>query len=1009
MPLRIAAVIVLCSCAARAATLLTATPASAALTCNTLTGPGPAATIVVKSVAPLTNGAIAVAMGASGGGLVVTPPSPALLNSSNQSQGLAFTVKLAAGCSGAVTGAATLRFYAGGVADIAVPVSVTVTATASALAASPVELTCTRNAGSPPIFIPGPAQAALLTSVAPGGTPFTVDAATIPAWLALPPTTASSARASGVTLVMSPVAPCGNFLAGSRNTTSIHLKNPPAPDAVIAVALQILGPSPLIASPAVPSLAYTKGSASPAFVDVALTSSGTVPLSFALDAASLPSWLSVDALSGTTPKKLRFSTTGVAEAGAQGSYSAAIRVQNSGYGDFVLPVRLTVANPTPKLTVAEGNTRSFSWTVGQPVPALNITLASSGAPIPYAIATAGALAPTIGSAFLKGIAYSYATPIPVTFDGSALQNTALGSVVSGRVTITWGTPATTTVVTISATVQAAGATLMAVNPPSLPTAAAGQSFIVALTGTGFVASTDPAQATTVGIVSGGSLTPDPNLAATVLNSSNIILAISVPTAGADPLLPFGTSGSGGPVTLGICNPRGAACTTPTGTVQLLLTPNPVIQAVTNAAAFLQVAPPALASVAPYDMISLFGASFCVAGGTGCIEGQVLYGTPDPATLRYPTALSPDAPGGSQRLLTVTFQTHATPPVAIAVAPLLFATNGQINLLVPAAVAAFNGKSIDLVVSFGHAPAGSILSSAPFPVWVAAADPGIFTIGTDGQGEGAILGLDWSIIGAGNEAAMRSNPGDSDVVQIYVTGLGAPDSTASNAASGSGQWPADCVSSSSYLSTLNLQTGAGLASLDGMLLAGALLNGNRLPPCLSSAAAIPSVTIGGQPATVTYAGWVSDSVVGQYQVNVRLPGSAAGTFTSASGQALTPPLTGAVQLPVVITARGIASQPGVTIWVAPRLRLTAPTALQGTAGVAWPASGSQVKASQGAAPYQYAVTRGSLPAGLTLDPASGAISGIPTAAAKGTYSITITANDAAANPLSGSLTFTLSVN
>ena len=52
-----------------------------------------------------------------------------------------------------------------------------------------------------------------------------------------------------------------------------------------------------------------------------------------------------------------------------------------------------------------------------------------------------------------------------------------------------------------------------------------------------------------------------------------------------------------------------------------------------------------------------------------------------------------APGGSVwsfthdasgRLLTVTFQTHATPSVLIAQAPILFATNTQINALVPSA-------------------------------------------------------------------------------------------------------------------------------------------------------------------------------------------------------------------------------------------------------------------------------------------------------------------------------------
>ncbi len=308
----------LCAAPARAAMLLSASPASVALSCNTLTGPGPLATIVVKPSAPLTSSAIAVVLGVSGAGVVVTSPSPAILNAANQSAGLTYTVKLAAGCAGVTGTAATLRFFANGIADVAVPASLAVTAQASALVAAPVELTCVRSAGPPLVYSPGPPQYALLTSAAQGGTPFTVDTSTIPAWLALPPTTASSASAQGVTLVMSPQLPCGNYAAGSSNSVSIHLKNPPAPDGLIPVTLKVLGPSSLLATPAAPSLAYTKGSATSAYVDVTLSATGAVP--FVIDPASLPSWLSADSASGVTPQTLRFSTTSVADAGAPGAY-----------------------------------------------------------------------------------------------------------------------------------------------------------------------------------------------------------------------------------------------------------------------------------------------------------------------------------------------------------------------------------------------------------------------------------------------------------------------------------------------------------------------------------------------------------------------------------------------------------------------------------------------------------------------------------------------------------------
>jgi hypothetical protein len=79
------------------------------------------------------------------------------------------------------------------------------------------------------------------------------------------------------------------------------------------------------------------------------------------------------------------------------------------------------------------------------------------------------------------------------------------------------------------------------------------------------------------------------------------------------------------------------------------------------------------------------------------------------------------------------------------------------------------------------------------------------------------------------------------------------------------------------------------------------------------------------------------------------------------------------------------------------------------GVSWSGTGNVVAATEGTQPFQYAVTSGALPAGLTLDASSGAISGTPAAAAKGYYPITVTATDSAAIPLTGAVTFTLAVD
>ncbi len=996
-----------CANTLRGANLLTATPASVTLTCSLATGPGTPATIIVKPAATLAaKETIAVTLGPVPGGMVVTAPSSATLTAANQQGGITYLVNIAPKCSGAATGSTAVKFNAAGVADISVPVTTTVVTPPSPLVMTPsnVVVTCVKIAS----YSAGPAQGLIVTSHATGGTPFIVDTTTVPSWLSVTPASGGLANAGGVALAFVAIPPCGNFAAGSSNSALIHLHNLPAADPLIPVTILVLGPSPLTATPATAVLAYTKGSATPAAVDIALNATATPAPTFTVDASSLPSWLTVDAASGAIPKTIHFLSTSVADSLSPGVYNSAVRVQVAGAADLALPFSLKVAGAPAVLSISEGAARNFTWTMGQPQPLAIVTLTSNDASIPYAITTAGQLAPAIASGAAKGVATSSGTPILVTFDQAPFQTALPGSVLTGSITVSWGTPAVTTVVNFKITVQAAGANVRAVSPLNIPTAAAGQKFTVALSGSGFLASIDPAQQTTVGIVAGGAIVSNANASATVVNASNIILVITVP-ATADPLLPFAQTGTGGTVVLGVCNPQGAKCTTPTSTATLTIGAYPVIQSVTSSSSFLQVTPPTVPIVSPYDMISLFGINFCVAAGKGC-GTDTLYGAPDPVTLRYPLALTPDAAGAGQRILTVNFQSHSNPAVPIATAPLLFATDGQVNLVVPAEVAAYVGKTVDIVVNFGVTTGGAPRASAPFTVNVAATNPGIFAIGGDGQGDGAILSPDWSLIGKGNEAAMRQMAADSDVVQIYVTGLGVPDGTADNGSAGKGLWPSDCLSVASFLSGFNKATAGTSNSINGALILGRALNVGRLAPCLGSIANIPTVTIGGQPATVVYAGWSQDLVAGQYQLNVRLPGFAMGTFTTVAGDTLSAPLTKPVQLPVVVTARGNASQQGVWLWGAPRLKVTAPpvATLAGTAGVAWPSKATTVVAGGGTQPYQYAVSSGVLPAGLSLNAATGVIFGTPAADSASSYIVTVAATDSATVPLTGNVTLTLNI-
>jgi uncharacterized protein (TIGR03437 family) len=988
-----------------AANLLTATPSAPAMTCNTATGTTPVA-IVVKPVAALSGTTtIAVTFAALSGGLTVSPAS-ATLNSTNgaaSGAGVTFTVSFAAGCV-SVANAATpaIQFKAGGTNDVSVTVTTTLVSSATGLTTSPsaVTVTCVANGGNS--YTPGPAQTVNVFSTAANvGSPYTIttSGSSAPAtWLNVVGAGGTATTSTAVPFTVQAISPCNSLAAGTTSTTSVQLVTPGA-NKTVTVTLQALNPSPLTAIPAV-TLTYVKGSGSPGKSSVNVASVSVPNAFFAVDTTSLPNWLTVDYTSGSAPKTIQFSSTTLCDSLAPGTYTTTVRINVSGYGSLNVSVSILITNPAPKLSVAEGTTRNIVWTIGTPMPTPVITATSSDTPIPYTVLTGGTLAPIVAANQLSGLAYSFGTPINVSFNSVLFASAAPNTVLTGTVTLKYGT-SSSIVVTFNITVNSPGSTLSSVSPATIPTASTGH-YTLGLTGTGFIVSSDPNQATKVGVVqSGTTITFDPNITVTVLTASTIQLGISVNTT--DTLLPFANGGS---VTLGVCNPTNGACSSATGTTLLSIGSYPIISAVTSSSTLTQVSPPTLPSMATYDMVSIFGSNFCPV----CTSTQILYGAPDPVLQAYPTFLSPD---GINHLY-VTFFAHGSSTV-LGTAPLLFATNQQINLLVPSGVSGQIGNQLDLVVNYGTGSAPpTLLKSAAYEVNLNATNPGIFTIGADGQGPGAMLDQNYNLIGSTNPAGARSTATDSDIIQIYMTGLGVPDSIGDNSTAGSGGgpvYPTDCASVTTYLTSLTGLT--GVTTLDGSLVNPAVLNTRRLVPCMVTA---PAVTFGGQAGLVKYAGWVPGTVAGLYQINVQLPSTTAssGHFTTVTGAAPTT-LTAPVQLPVVVTSNSVSSQAGVTVWVTPSLKVEPIPAdssftfvSTGTVGVAWAGANNLVVASEGTAPYHYAVTSGLLPAGLSLDPNTGAISGTPLANTAGTYTVTVTATDSAAIPLKGTSTFVLTI-
>nr|WP_256483868.1 putative Ig domain-containing protein [Aliihoeflea sp. 40Bstr573] len=105
------------------------------------------------------------------------------------------------------------------------------------------------------------------------------------------------------------------------------------------------------------------------------------------------------------------------------------------------------------------------------------------------------------------------------------------------------------------------------------------------------------------------------------------------------------------------------------------------------------------------------------------------------------------------------------------------------------------------------------------------------------------------------------------------------------------------------------------------------------------------------------------------------------------------------------ATGSSAAATVTITVEPPTLALSPAAGGLPAGAVGTAYSQPVSASGGTAPYSYAVTAGSFPAGLSLDTTTGVIAGAPTTA--GNYSFTVTASEAYA--ATGSVSYSVAVS
>jgi uncharacterized protein (TIGR03437 family) len=645
-------------------------------------------------------------------------------------------------------------------------------------------------------------------------------------------------------------------------------------------------------SPAAVALTYNLSN-STANGPITVTVTAASATVFDVDPTTVPFWLNLGAMSGTTPNvavtmqaNASTATLGV------GSYAASVHFKVSGFADYVVPVALAINNGANVLSVAEGTTQALTWIYGAAAPTKVLTVVSSGQPAPFTVTTQNTTVTStenvpanwIQSSTASGIAYNFGTPITISFLPDVLANAKVGAALTGTVTITYGA-GTTIVVSFTITVGEPTATVTSIFPSQVSPALSGSVSIV-VTGTGlgttggYAAACAPAvcnHPTTVTVAytgDGGSAVGLATIggSVTVVNPTTMLLVIPAMDNQVTPVNVL----AAGSVTINITN---ALAGESVKIETLTVTTAPIVNSVTDAASLTEGTPGSAPKLAPYELISIFGSNFDT--------GAAVAATVDSFS-RYPTTLTVPAVGGNP--LTVAFYKQGTVGAGtlIANAYLIYVSNTQINALVPAGVTAAGITNLQIVVTYN-----AVTTTAPYPALPAATNPGVFATGAAGQGQGAILNSDFTVNGAGNAAALGST------VMIYVSGLGAPTSTATDASVATApKFPGSCISLASYFAAVNaLSTPPGTpwTSDEGAVILASNLGTNKYPPCFATS---PTVTIGGAAATVTYAGWVANSVAGLYQINATVPSKGL--------------IAGPV--PVLVTAGGVTSQAGVTMVV-----------------------------------------------------------------------------------------------
>ncbi|MDR7224981.1 IPT/TIG domain-containing protein [Aminobacter aminovorans] len=474
----------------------------------------------------------------------------------------------------------------------------------------------------------------------------------------------------------------------------------------------------------------------------------------------------------------------------------------------------------------------------------------------------------------------------------------------------------------------------------------------------------------------------------------------------------------------VISPTQITATSPAGAgiVDVRVTTVGGTSAVSAADRFTYIPAPTVTSISPTSGPTAGGTTVVITGTGFSGASAVTFGATAATgyTVNSATQISATSPAGTGTIdvrVTTGGGTSATSaadqftyigaPVVTSISPTSGPTSGGTTVTITG-----TGFTTASAVTFGATPAAgyTINSATQITATSPAASAGTVdvTIATVGGTSATSAADQFTYVApptAGNVSATVAHRSTNNPITLALGGTATSVAVATQATNGT---------ATATGTTITYTPAAGYAGPDSFTYTATNIGGTSSPATVTITVSPPTIMVG--PLTVTlpvYATAYSQLITasgGQAPYGFAVTSGAlpAGLTLAADGTLSgTPTVVGNFNFKVTATDQSTGPAAPFTDSRTYNVTIAAPTLTLSPAAGALPgatagsAYSQTFSANGGVGPFSYAITAGSLPNGVTLDPSTGVLAGTPTAA--GTFNVTVTATDAGsftvANPYS----------